>query len=166
LFELAFNHQWVSYHPSSDSLQPGQLDTMNLHFDSRTMPDGIYRVYLRFSSNASDSTQTIPIIMTVEPFNSVADRRTELPDKLTLEQNYPNPFNNTTTIRFSVPVKSKTKLRVFNIAGQEVTVLLDNTTIAGSYRIVWNAQMLSSGVYFLRLESDKSILTQKMILLK
>jgi len=93
-------------------------------------------------------------------------RAVALPVVLTLAQNYPNPFNASTTIEFSLPEAEDISLRLFNLAGQEVAVLADGVHEAGRHAVQLNANDLSSGVYFYRLESAQRSIQQKMVLLK
>jgi len=91
---------------------------------------------------------------------------TDLPSAFELIANYPNPFNPETTIEFRLPVRSKIELAVYNILGQKVAVLLDETRPAGNHRIKWDAVEFPSGLYFCRLKAHDYIQTQKMLLLK
>jgi len=89
-----------------------------------------------------------------------------------LEQNYPNPFNPSTVIRFDVPggkgslPASNVKLVVYNLLGREVAVLVNERKAAGTYEVKFDAQGLSSGVYFYRLEAGEAVLTKTMTVLK
>ncbi len=87
-----------------------------------------------------------------------------------LEQNYPNPFNPVTTISYNLPTTGKkqlpVKLKVYDVLGREVAVLVDQKQASGNYRVVFNASALASGLYFYRLQADDQILTKKMILIK
>jgi len=89
-----------------------------------------------------------------------------LPSDFTLDQNYPNPFNPTTTIEFTLPRQSQVRLEVFNVLGQQVDVLIDQSLSAGSHRIVFEADQKPSGVYFYRLSHEGGSETRKMLLLK
>jgi hypothetical protein len=89
-----------------------------------------------------------------------------LPNQLALKQNFPNPFNPSTTISFSIPERSHVTLKVFNILGQEVITLIDETRGAGDYETVWDASDQASGIYFYRLRFENQVLTKKMALLK
>jgi len=93
-------------------------------------------------------------------------RAVALPAELTLAQNYPNPFNASTTIEFSLPEAENVSLRLFNLSGQEVAVLADGVHEAGRHAVQLNANDLSSGIYFYRLESAQRSIQQKMVLLK
>ena len=89
-----------------------------------------------------------------------------LPSDFKLYQNYPNPFNPTTTIRYELPRASHVSLRVYNILGQEVAVLVDDVQGAGVKSVIWNASKMSSGVYFYRLQAGTFFAVQKMALIK
>ncbi|HZW39655.1 MAG TPA: FG-GAP-like repeat-containing protein [Ignavibacteriaceae bacterium] len=89
------------------------------------------------------------------------------PNQFTLNQNYPNPFNPTTTISFSIPVKSNIILKVYNIAGEEVANLINNEIMeAGLHNIRFDASKLVSGVYIYKLTADAQTLVNKMMLMK
>ncbi|MCZ6702964.1 MAG: T9SS type A sorting domain-containing protein [Ignavibacteria bacterium] len=93
------------------------------------------------------------------------------PVQFTLFQNYPNPFNPATSIKFSIPVDSNVKLKLFNMLGQEVAELLNSKISAGIHQIDFNASSLSSGTYFYALEANVNNgnnfnATKKMIFLR
>ena len=83
-----------------------------------------------------------------------------------LYQNYPNPFNPTTTIKYSIPERSSVELKVYDILGNEVALLVDEQRDAGYYELNFNASKLASGIYFYELKSENFIETKKMILMK
>ena len=89
-----------------------------------------------------------------------------IPKKFTLHQNYPNPFNPVTTIRYDLPIQTEAKLTIYNVLGQEVNILLNQTMNAGSHAIKWNAANISSGIYFYRLETPEKQITKKLVVLK
>jgi hypothetical protein len=98
---------------------------------------------------------------------SIGEDVAGLPTKFDLRGNYPNPFNPTTTIVYDVPVVADMKLVIYNTLGQKVATVVDaKNHPAGRYKIVWNAQQLSSGVYFYRFESSQFSKTRKMVLVK
>ena len=84
----------------------------------------------------------------------------------TLDQNYPNPFNPVTTIRFSIPQKSYVLLKVFDMLGDEISTLTDEEKEAGSYEVEFNASLLTSGIYFYKLQTGSYNEVKKMILVK
>lgn len=89
-----------------------------------------------------------------------------LSNTFVLNQNYPNPFNPTTTISFELSEVEDVTLRIFNILGQEVAVLLKQRMNGGLHRVNFNANNLESGTYYYRLETNKNEEVRKMLLLK
>jgi len=83
-----------------------------------------------------------------------------------LSQNYPNPFNPATRITYSIPEAGVVTLKVFNLLGQEVASLVNQNMPAGDHVVLFEANKLSTGVYFYRLEAGKFTETKKMLLLK
>lgn len=83
-----------------------------------------------------------------------------------LDQNYPNPFNPNTNIKFSLSEPGNVKLAVYNTLGEEVAVLVNNYTEAGSHELNFDAANLPSGTYVYRLEAPGYIEAKKMILMK
>ncbi len=84
----------------------------------------------------------------------------------TLKQNYPNPFNPSTIIEYTIPKESRVKVEVFNLLGQKVATLFNDTKVAGNYSIEWNAVNYSSGVYFYKFTAGSFVETKKMMLVK
>lgn len=90
----------------------------------------------------------------------------QLPRAVTLKQNYPNPFNPVTQIRFELPESSDVRLDVFNIQGQRVATVVNETRSAGTHTVSFDASTLASGVYLYRLQAGSQVFTKKMTLLK
>jgi hypothetical protein len=89
-----------------------------------------------------------------------------LPVKYVLQQNYPNPFNNSTVIIYSIPKEELVTIKIYNILGEEVAALVNETKAAGNYKVTFNSDNLTSGVYLYKLTSGGFTQTKKMILLK
>ena len=90
----------------------------------------------------------------------------EIPKQFELYQNYPNPFNPTTVIRYGIPKESNVKLVVYNILGEMVKTLVENTQKAGSYEVNFNASNLATGIYIYRIQAGQFAETKKMVLMK
>jgi len=88
------------------------------------------------------------------------------PSIFRLNQNYPNPFNPSTTISYQLPIAGQASLKVFDVLGNEVALLINEEKPAGSYEVNFNASKLSSGFYFYKLQAGSFVETKKMILLK
>ncbi|MDQ3020224.1 MAG: T9SS type A sorting domain-containing protein [Bacteroidota bacterium] len=101
----------------------------------------------------------------------IENNNLQLPATFKLEQNYPNPFNPVTRIKFEIPVERIGNpfytLAIYDIAGRELEILLQEKLQSGSYEVKWNASSYSSGIYFYSLYADNKLMqTRKMILLK
>ena len=100
------------------------------------------------------------------------NNKNSIPTEFQLMQNYPNPFNPSTKIKYAVPVSSDVSITIYNILGERITKLLNETKNPGTYETVWNASSLASGVYFYKIEmkplNGSKIYrnVKKMILLK
>ncbi len=96
----------------------------------------------------------------------VSDETEVLVNEYQLFQNYPNPFNPSTKIKFAIPQAGIVKLKVYDILGNEVAVLVDEVINSGIHEVNFNASHLSSGVYFYQLTSNGFSQTKKLLLLK
>jgi len=83
-----------------------------------------------------------------------------------LSQNYPNPFNPSTTIHFSLAKSENVQIEVYNTLGKKVKVLVDGNMKAGEHTVEFNAENLSSGIYFYSIEAGEFQSVKKMIVLK
>jgi len=90
----------------------------------------------------------------------------EVPQNYSLFQNYPNPFNPTTKIRFALPSSEFVTLKVYDVTGREVGLLINEKLDAGVKEYEFNAAELSSGVYFYELRAGDFKETRKMVVLK
>jgi hypothetical protein len=88
------------------------------------------------------------------------------PTMFQLFQNYPNPFNPSTTISFNLPSRLFVSLKVFDLIGREVAVLVSEEMSAGSYLRLWNANGFAGGSYFYKLRAGSLVETKKLILLR
>lgn len=93
------------------------------------------------------------------------------PVETRLYGNHPNPFNPVTAIRFSLKNQSRTRLAIYNVRGQMIRLLTNDTLPAGHHQVVWDGtddrgNGVSSGVYLYRLEADGKSESRRMLLLK
>ena len=87
-------------------------------------------------------------------------------DDFMLYQNFPNPFNPVTTINYSIPKSQFVTLKVFDLLGKEITILLNEEQSPGSHTAKFDGSNLSSGVYFYRMQAGDFVQTKKSLLLK
>ena len=94
-----------------------------------------------------------------------------MPRQFELAQNYPNPFNPGTIVSFSLKSQERVMLSIYNILGMRIADLVDEELPAGNYSFRWdgidrNGQVVSSGIYFCRLSTERIHQTRKMVLVK
>ena len=83
-----------------------------------------------------------------------------------LEQNYPNPFNPTTTIEYALPHSENVSIKIFDILGSEVSVLVNEFQQVGNYSVVFDASKFASGIYFYRMQAGSFVKIMKMVVVK
>lgn len=89
-----------------------------------------------------------------------------LPQTVVLHPAFPNPFNPATDIRFDLPQRAEISLRIFNLLGQSVKVLLAGHREAGTHHVRLEASELAAGAYFVVLEVGETVKRQRLLLLK
>jgi hypothetical protein len=89
-----------------------------------------------------------------------------LPTSFVLETAYPNPFNPSTTLSFALPIEAEISIKIYNMQGREVGSLINGIVNAGYHSVVWNADGYASGMYFVTMQTNEYVKTQKLMLLK
>jgi mannan endo-1,4-beta-mannosidase len=101
----------------------------------------------------------------------ITEQEETVPEQFVLYQNYPNPFNSETVIRYHLRTGSRVKIDVFNILGQKITTLIDKKQSAGIYSVHWDGRddrnnLVASGLYLYRFETDYKVVSKKMMFVK
>jgi hypothetical protein len=91
---------------------------------------------------------------------------TQVPSDFSLAQSYPNPFNASATIEYGLPMSANVTIDIYDISGRRIANLVDECQAAGYHKIIWNAGMLPSGLYFYNIMAGNFTDTKKMMLLK
>jgi hypothetical protein len=181
---------WVSVDSMWGTIQPGEGKTLNLTFDRLSYPRGIYHANLIIESwdkNHNLDTVRIPLTLCIDTTTSVDFDEDQKPFIFTLFQNYPNPFNPVTKIHYVVEGRqteaavggrstadgssTPITLKIYNILGQKVRTLVDETKRAGSHEVIWDGKddrgkEVASGIYFYKLTAGSYQKIRKMVLLK
>jgi len=97
---------------------------------------------------------------------STVEKLIDKPNEFTLKQNFPNPFNPLTNIVYSIPYDGYVEIKLYNAIGTEVQSLIAEQKSAGTYQLTFNANNLTSGIYYYTIRYEKNQLTRKMILIK
>ena len=119
---------------------------------------------INIQSNDPDEP-LVTVTVNINSGTAVRERETT-PFVYMLEQNYPNPFNPVTTINYSIPVRTQVRLSVYNLLGQEVALLVNETQEPGGFNVRFDASALQSGVYLYKIETEQFTRTAKMLLVK
>ncbi|MDP7025811.1 MAG: T9SS type A sorting domain-containing protein [Candidatus Marinimicrobia bacterium] len=118
--------------------------------------------------NPDDYTYIINLILDLrnEEASNDGDNDDLFPKHFFFHQNYPNPFNPVTKIRFDLPEDADVRLAVYDVLGRQVAELVSGRVVSGFHEVVWDASDVSSGIYLCQLTTNKSLFTNKMILIK
>ncbi len=108
---------------------------------------------------------SVPISFTASSLVSVEKQR-ELPTTISLSQNYPNPFNPSTQIEFALPKEGHVTLEVYNLLGERVATLVNESMSVGYHTVRFDASHLSSGLYLYRMVAGSTTIVHKMMLVK
>ena len=161
----------------SDSRETGlvmQGDALNGTFD----PDAIKGFYLEWGNWErwfADTTGTIAdsgvvyfdnMVLGTVPVTAIADEEPGAVRSFELKQNYPNPFNPTTTIEYSLKNSSHITITVYNVLGEVITTLVNSKQTAGVHKVKFDANNLTSGVYFYKISSKGFSQIKKMVLMR
>lgn len=143
------------------------------NFKVSNLPYGSYHLVAQkpgydnilYPSEIIINTQT-PSVSDLTLNFSDTDEGRAIPSNSELYQNFPNPFNPVTNIRFYILKGTNVSVIVSNVLGQQISVLQKGFLPSGNYNLTFNANNLSSGIYFVTLKTDELSQTKKMILLK
>ncbi len=97
---------------------------------------------------------------------AVDEQSPEIPTEFALFQNYPNPFNPSTTIHYDLPKRTHVTLKIYDVMGHLVAELVNGEQDAGAYNVVWDAQGLTSGVYYYKISAEDFTSVRKLVLIK
>ncbi len=134
--------------------------------ETKTKANKAYSALTPISVTIEETNDTGRFAIVITPSTAVTNESEESPAAFTLEQNYPNPFNPSTTISYSVQKAGPVNISVYNLMGQKVATLVNETKSAGQYNVRWNAAGAASGMYYYRLEAGGQTITRKMTLIK
>jgi len=130
------------------------------------LPLNTNRIFFQASGGNGNNLYIDEVLVKPSYVVGIHEYSNEVPVGFKLHNNYPNPFNPSTKIRFDVSERTNVKIAVYNSAGMEITVLVNDELGAGKYETSFTALNLPSGVYFYKLITDSFSDAKKMILLK
>ncbi|MBN1397427.1 MAG: PQQ-binding-like beta-propeller repeat protein [Bacteroidetes bacterium] len=168
----------ITFEPAYFLLQPNTSQNVIFTIKASQLPAKRYNASLQAVSSCNLLSKTISklIMFMVIKTTDVESGENLLPSYFSLSQNYPNPFNPTTVISYTVPAVGTSfmksiSLKIYDLLGREIAVLVNEQKPAGTYTIEWNGknskgQPVGSGMYYYRLQAGQYTETKKMILVK
>lgn len=115
---------------------------------------------------SSNNYLNVDVVLTADGLTSVKSESNNAVTTYALSQNYPNPFNPNTLISYQLPANGFVTIKVYNVIGKEIATLVNEYQQSGNYSKEFNANGLTSGVYFYTIKSGSYSATKKMILMK
>jgi photosystem II stability/assembly factor-like uncharacterized protein len=148
---------WKSYGPVADT-------ALQVHSPAQTPGRYFWTVIANDGMLATPSLDVF--VFTILSVSDVGGNSNKMPGEFVHLQNYPNPFNPTTTIPYVVPRRSPVTLIVYNILGERIATLVDETKAPGAYEVRFDGSGFASGVYFCRMEAGNYTSIRKLTLIK
>lgn len=157
-----------NWSPSNVKTINGNPDSLTLNtVVSSTVPNATYFISVTGTEASGIRSHNRTWQLMVSNLFGIQKNQNSIPTVYNLDQNFPNPFNPTTIIYYALPKQSLVNLKVYDVLGREVSSLINNETKpAGNYDITFNAQNLSSGIYYYRLTAGDFTDVKKMVLVK
>ena len=157
-----YRHNNSGFVPAETNLMTTLINQHSSFTDNSVQAGQNYFYMIEAVDDAGNSGWTTELSTSITSIKNEA----VLPTVFALEQNYPNPFNPSTMISYSIPQNSFVTLKVYDIIGNEITTLVNETRSAGKYEVRFDASELSNGVYFYTVNTDNFTSTKKMLLMK
>jgi len=126
---------------------------------------GTYQVKLIATNSYGSDTIVKTKYVYAVPHIGIGNNETSVND-FKLEQNFPNPFNPVTNIKYEIAKSGFVTLKVYDVIGREVAMLLNKNLKAGTYETTYNGENLTSGIYFYKITAEGFTDTKRMMLIK
>ena len=155
---IAFAEAGIKVYDISNISTPqevGYYDTKGIAWNVDCRDDKIF---------VADSRYGVPVIRNT--LITEINEQQPIPTGFYLMQNYPNPFNPSTKIKYSIPQTSTVYIKVYDVLGSEIAILVNEEKPTGTYEVEFNGRNLPSGVYFYQLKAESFVETKKMVLMK
>jgi len=164
LFDAGLNRNWISVEPESGIIEPESQQPCELTITSAGLTGGEYAIDLVVAHNAEGGEIRVPITMVYEGQWAVV--QVDNPVNYQLDAVYPNPTNSAGVITFHLPQPCRVNLVVMDQTGRLVAEVVDDRYAAGSHRLIFSADALPSGIYFIRMSTNRAVKTRKFVMLK
>ncbi len=164
VFDSARYHLQVATDLNFNYIHLDQSEISDTTYELTELSDStIYYWHVKASYKNDNSEWSSSNYFKIEIPSSVNEKKYN-PFQIKLLQNYPNPFNPVTTIKYNLSKSSDIILKIYNISGQEIEILINGFQTAGEHEKIWQPKGLPSGIYFYKLQADEFSDSKKLIL--
>ncbi|OGU77652.1 MAG: hypothetical protein A2W11_04165 [Ignavibacteria bacterium RBG_16_35_7] len=158
---------WLKVNPLFAIITPsGNSAEFIITIDPSGINPGYHSSGITVYSSHAGEMERMFIPINLDYVTGIAGEQSDVPDEYQLYQNYPNPFNPSTTIKYDLKEKSFVELKLYDILGREIDVLVNKEQSAGRYELEFDASNLASGIYFYRIQAGEYVSVKKMLLMK
>jgi len=165
IWQLESNLSWFTLEPTTGDVEAESSQDINLLISSVGLPATDIQAELVFNHNAVGGETILPITMSIISSVGESDGST-IPSDFGIIRVYPNPFNSSVTINYYLKLEADVTVRLFDITGREVLMLVDNIAqAAGKYSTVLSGNDLPAGLYLLKLEAGHDFSVRKIVLM-
>lgn len=165
IWQLDAKDKWMQLDVTSGELEPDAEQELTLAINATDLAPMVYPGELRFTHNGFGGETFIPVDLTVTPLG-VGDGKPLAPLDFSIESIHPNPFNSTATIKYSLPTAQHLTASIYDISGRRVETLYDDVQSPGHQSLVWSADRIGSGVYFVQVQSENEVRSAKLVVIK
>lgn len=166
-WHLAYSHSWLEIESEAGSVEPDEEGIIALTFTAPPSSDGLRfeaQLFIESNSLANDSIE-IPIILEVGEQSAEDEAWSSLPVDFSVGNPYPNPFNARTVVPIALPITGKLVAAVYDLSGRRVFDLANGRFERGRHDLVFSADDLASGVYFILVTYKGQRIVRKMVLM-
>lgn len=164
VFDAGPNFNWLRIDPDIATIPANQSVDFVLTLSAMGLLGGIHTADVRIIHNGPGGEVRIPVTIEVEPQAALVDTNT--PINHSLSELFPNPTNGMSRITFSLPQSADVRMSIWDISGRIAADIINERMAAGNHNLIVDANHLTSGIYFVRLETGTSVAVRKFVLVK
>jgi hypothetical protein len=158
----------LKYNPDGDRIWEYRYQTSSISFSYvyAICVDSNQNVYLTGEAGGAGTSYDIVTLKLSQDTTTNIQGTDLIPSEFQLLPAYPNPFNPVANITFSLPKGESVEIKIYNLLGEEITILISDYFLPGTHTIQWDVEDLPSGVYLCKMQAGGNQETIKLLLLK